>query len=89
MLLESPTYTSFNAIQILVQLGYAKQSPLAGLWYIASQTPSTHDEVCLCGEGRVGEYVVRQWVEYYLTKIRTETQWDAISHDQLREVMEV
>ena len=33
--------------------------------------------------------MVRQWVEYYLTRIRTETVWDALTREQLRSVLEV
>ena len=33
--------------------------------------------------------MVRQWVEFYITRIRSETPWDAITNDQLKNVMEV
>jgi len=33
--------------------------------------------------------MVRQWVEYYLVRIRTETQWDALSREQLQSMLEV
>ena len=62
---------------------------LASAWYIARQATPLHPEVCLCGE-RVGERcVVRQWVEYYVSRIRKETQWDALSRDELQAVLEV
>lgn len=71
------------------QLGYARRSVLAGGWYLASHASTTHPEVCLCGEGRVERHMVRQWVEYYLTRVRTETVWDALSREQLKSVLEV
>ena len=33
--------------------------------------------------------MVRQWVEFYVARIRSETPWDAISSDQLKSVLEV
>ena len=33
--------------------------------------------------------MVRQWVEYYLARVRTETVWDALSKEQLKSVLEV
>ena len=73
----------------LLQLGYAKQSVLAGAWFVATQTTSQHADVCLCGEGRVGQCMVRQWVEFYIARIRSETPWDSITNDQLKTVLEV
>ncbi len=73
-----------------MQLSYAKQSVLAGAWYVAcgSSNPAVGD-VCLCGEGWLEEGLIRQWVEYYLRRVRTETVWDALSKDQQRAVLEV
>lgn len=67
---------------------------LAGAWFVASQASSSsasqpRPDVCLCGEGRVGQCMVRQWVEFYVSRIRSETPWDAISSDQLKSVLEV
>ena len=65
---------------------------MAGAWFVASHTSSasqSHLDVCLCGEGRVGQCMVRQWVEFYVSRIRSETPWDAISNDQLKSVLEV
>lgn len=72
----------------MFQLSYAKKSVLAGAWYIAAQSPLSHG-LCLCGEGRVEEGVVRQWVEYYMSKIRTETRWDTLNRDQLLTILKV
>jgi hypothetical protein len=62
---------------------------LAGAWFLCSQTPPTHPEVCLCGEGRAEVAVVRAWVEFYLVRIKMETPWDSLSRDQLQAVLEV
>lgn len=72
----------------LDSLSYAKRSVLAGGWYVASQTAYSHPEACLCGEGRVEESEIRQWIEFYLARIRTETVWDTLSKDQQRAVLE-
>ncbi|XP_064383355.1 eukaryotic translation elongation factor 1 epsilon-1-like [Halichondria panicea] len=72
----------------LESLGYAKQSVLAGAWYVACGSHgSLPADVCLCGVGRVEEGLIRQWVEYYLSQVRTETVWDALSKDQQKAVL--
>ena len=72
------------------QLSYARQSVLASAWYIARCCPPTHPDVCLCGgEGVEGQCAVRQWVEFYVSRIRTATVWDAIPRDQLQAVLQV
>ena len=73
----------------LVQLGYARRSVLASTGYLSSHTSHPNPDVCLCGEGRVGESVVRQWVEFYLSRVRTDSQWDALPRDKLYSVLEV
>lgn len=55
---------------------------------MCSETPPSL-EVCLRGEGRLEEGLVRQWVEFYLVRIRMETPWDTLSKDQLQSVLEV
>ena len=50
---------------------------------------SLPEEVCLCGVGRVEEGLIRQWVEYYLSQVRTETVWDALNKDQQKAVLKV
>lgn len=72
-----------------IQLGYAKKSVLAGAWFVCSQTPPLSADVCLRGEGRLEEGLVRQWVEFYLVRVRMETPWDTLSKDQLHLVLEV
>lgn len=72
-----------------MQLGYAKKSVLAGAWLLCCQTPPRFPGVCLRGEGRLEEAVMRQWVEFYLVRIKMETAWDTLSKDQLQAVLEV
>jgi hypothetical protein len=72
----------------LEELGYARQSILAAAWYISSHITHTNPDVCLCGDGRVGESVVRQWVEFYSSRVRTHSPWDALSRDKLLAVLE-
>ena len=71
------------------QLDYARKSVLAGAWYVASQSAVTHPEVCLCGEGLVEQCQIRQWVEFYTSRVRMETEWDALSREALHAVLEV
>ena len=71
------------------QLGYAKRSVLAGVWFLCSQTTPPLPGVCLRGEGRWEEALVRQWVEFYLTRVKLETAWDTLSRDKLQQVLEV
>ena len=73
----------------LIQLGYARRSVLASTWYLSSHTSHPNPDVCLCGEERVGESVVRQWVEFYLSRVRTDSQWDSLSRDKPHSVLEV
>ena len=37
----------------------------------------------------MGQCMVRQWVEFYIARIRSETPWDSITNDQLKTVLEV
>ena len=37
----------------------------------------------------MGESLVRQWVEFYLSRVRTESQWDALSRERLASALEV
>lgn len=62
---------------------------LAGAWLLSRQTPPTFPDVCLCGEGRSEEAMVRQWVEFYLVRVKMETPWDTLNKDQLQAVLEV
>lgn len=77
------------SIFVFAQLGYARQSVLASSWFVSAQVTHTNPNVCLCGEGRVGESLVRQWVEFYTSRVRTDSQWDALSKDKLTTVLEV
>jgi len=70
-------------------LGYAKKSVLAGSWFLSRQATLARNDVCLCGEGRIEESLVRQWIEYYLVRIRMETSWDSLSGEQLKTVLKV
>ncbi len=54
-----------------------------------TQATPTLPDVCLCGEGRTQEAVVRQWVEFYLVRVKMETPWDVLSKDCLHAVLEV
>ncbi|CAI8056699.1 Histone acetyltransferase KAT8 [Geodia barretti] len=73
----------------LEELGYARQSVLAASWFVSSHSPHPHPDVCLCGgEGRVGRSLVRQWVEFYTSRVRTESQWDALSREKLASVLQ-
>ena len=75
----------------LAQLGYARQSVLAAAWFVASETPPSllPEDVCLCGEGRVGGCVVRQWAEFYAVRVRKDNTFDSLSRDAIRSVLEV
>ena len=81
-------YTINLLCSLSLQLGYARQSVLAASWFVSSH-PHAHPDVCLCGEGRVGRSLVRQWVEFYTSRVRTESQWDALSRDKLASVLQV
>ncbi len=70
-------------------MSYAKRSVLAGAWYVACGGSKPAGDVCLCGDGKLEEGLIRQWVEYYISRIRTETVWDALSKDQQKTVLEV
>ena len=72
-----------------MQLGYAKKSVLAGAWFLCSHSQPTIPDVCLCGEGKAEECVIRQWVKFYLVQIKMETAWDTLGKDQLQAVLEV
>lgn len=49
----------------------------------------TPGRVPVWGEGAEGQCAVRQWVEFYVARIRTATVWDALSRDQLHAVLQV
>ena len=50
---------------------------------MASCVSHGNPDVCLCGEGRVGRSLVRQWVEYYTSRVRCDSQWDTLSRERL------
>ena len=82
-------YTINLLCSLSLQLGYARQSVLAASWFVSSHSPHAHPDVCLCGEGRVGRSLVRQWVEFYTSRVRTESQWDTLSREKLASVLQV
>ncbi len=73
----------------IMQLSYARKSVLAGAWYVASQSRLHQSEVCLCGENMVEECQIRQWVGFYTSRVKLETDWDTLSRDALAAVLEV
>ena len=60
----------------------------------ATTTGSEDASLNLCGggcgaKGGVAEGGVRQWVYYYVRRVRTELLWDSLPRDQLKAVLEV
>lgn len=74
-----------NSTASLEHLSYALHSVLACTWFVAK---SSKDASRLCGESPIDQANVRQWLDYYATKIRTENKWDTLSRDQLHTVLQ-
>lgn len=73
-----------NSAASLDHLSYARNSVLACTWFVAK---SSKEASRLCGENPIDQAHIRQWIEYYVTKIRTENKWDTLSRDEVVAVL--
>lgn len=72
----------------LDKIGYAAGSLLASSWYVANRSTNPAGAK-LCGTSLEEEVEIREWMEFYCTRLRPLLPWQRISKDCLHNALEM